>query len=139
MEFPDDLYYSKEHTWVRLAGGRAVIGITDHAQKELGEIVFVDLPEEGVQIEKAEVFGTLESSKTVAELYAPISGEVVNANRDLDEEPTLLNDDPYGNGWLVTMEIDDPDEVEGLLNSVEYENFLEKRDAKKETKKETTG
>jgi len=139
MEYPDDLYYSKEHTWVRLTGGRAVIGITDHAQKELGEIVFVDLPEEGVQIEKAEVFGSLESSKTVAELPAPISGEVVNANRELDEEPTLINDDPYGNGWLITMEIDDPDEVEGLLNSVEYENFLEKREPKKETKKETTG
>jgi glycine cleavage system H protein len=139
MEFPDDLYYSKEHTWVRLAGGRAVIGITDHAQKELGEIVFVDLPEEGVQIEKAEVFGNLESSKTVAELSAPISGEVVNVNRELDEEPTLVNDDPYGNGWMVTMEIDDPDEVEGLLNSVEYENFLEKRDPKKEAKKETAG
>jgi len=134
MEYPDDLYYSKEHTWVRLAGGRAVIGITDHAQKELGEIVFVDLPEEGVQIEKAEVFGTLESAKTVAELYAPVSGEVVNANRDLEEEPTSMNDDPYGNGWLITMEIDDPDEVEGLLNSVEYENFLEKKEAKKETK-----
>jgi glycine cleavage system H protein len=122
MEYPDDLYYSKEHAWVRLAGGRAVIGITDHAQKELGEIVFVDFPEEGVQIEKAEVFGTLESSKTVAELYAPISGEVMSTNRDLEEEPTLLNDDPYGNGWLIKMEIDDPDEVEGLLNSVEYEN-----------------
>jgi glycine cleavage system H protein len=116
-----------------------VIGITDHAQKELGEIVFVDLPEEGVQIERAEVFGTLESSKTVAEVYAPISGGVVSANRDLEEEPTLVNDDPYGNGWLVTMEIDDPDEVEGLLNSVEYENFLEKKDSKKETKKETAG
>jgi glycine cleavage system H protein len=139
MEYPDDLYYSKEHTWVRLAGGRAVIGITDHAQKELGEIVFVDFPEEGVQIEKAEVFGTLESSKTVAELYAPVSGEVVSANRDLEEEPTLLNDDPYGNGWLITMEIDDPDEVEGLLNSVEYENYLEKKEPKKEAKKETKG
>jgi glycine cleavage system H protein len=134
MEYPEDLYYSKEHTWVRLAGGRAVIGITDHAQKELGEIVFVDFPEEGVQIEKAEVFGTLESSKTVAELYAPVSGEVMSANRDLEEEPTLLNDDPYGNGWLITMEIDDPDEVEGLLNSVEYENYLEKKETKKETK-----
>jgi glycine cleavage system H protein len=134
MEYPEDLYYSKEHTWVRLTGGRAVIGITDHAQKELGEIVFVDFPEEGVQIEKAEVFGTLESSKTVAELYAPVSGEVMSANRDLEEEPTLLNDDPYGNGWLITMEIDDPDEVEGLLNSVEYENYLEKKETKKETK-----
>jgi glycine cleavage system H protein len=134
MEYPDDLYYSKEHTWVRLGGGQAVIGITDHAQKELGEIVFVDLPEEGVQIEKAEVFGTLESSKTVAELFAPVSGEVVSVNRDLEEEPTLVNDDPYGNGWLITMEIDDPDEVEGLLNSVEYENYLEKKETTKETK-----
>jgi glycine cleavage system H protein len=134
MEFPEDLYYSKEHTWVRLAGGKAVIGVTDHAQKELGAIVFADLPEDGADIEKNEMLGSLESSKTVAEVPAPISGQVLKSNRDLEEDPSLINDDPYGNGWLVAMEIDDPDELEGLLNSVEYENYLEKKDAKKEVK-----
>ncbi len=134
MDFPEGLYYSKEHAWVRLAAGKAVIGITDHAQKELGAIVFADLPEEGAEIEKNEVLGSLESSKTVAEVSAPISGQVLKANRDLEEDPALINDDPYGNGWLVAMDIDDPDELEGLLNSVEYENYLEKSDAKKEVK-----
>ena len=132
MEFPEDLYYSKEHVWVRLTAGKALIGITDHAQKELGAIVFADLPEEGAEIEKGETLGSLESSKTVAEVFAPISGQVLKPNRDLEEDPSLINDDPYGNGWLVTMDLDDPDELEGLLNSVEYENFLEKREGKKE-------
>jgi glycine cleavage system H protein len=134
MDFPEELYYSREHTWVRVTGSKAVIGITDHAQQEMGDIVYVDLTEEGVQVEKAEVFGTLESAKTVAELYAPISGEVLNSNKDLEEEPSLVNDDPYGNGWLMTMELDDPEELEGLLNSVEYENFVEKKETKKEQK-----
>ena len=134
MEFPEDLYYSKEHAWVRLVAGKAVIGVTDHAQKELGAIVFADLPEDGADIEKNEILGSLESSKTVAEVVAPISGQVLKSNRDLEEDPSLINDDPYGNGWLVAMEIDDPDELEGLLNSVEYENFLEKKDARKEVK-----
>jgi glycine cleavage system H protein len=132
MEFPEDLYYSKEHVWVRLTAGKALIGITDHAQKELGSIVFADLPEEGAEIEKGETLGSLESSKTVAEVFAPISGQVLKPNRDLEEDPSLINDDPYGNGWLVTMDLDDPDELEGLLNSVEYENFLEKKEGKKE-------
>jgi glycine cleavage system H protein len=132
MEFPEDLYYSKEHVWVRLTAGKALIGITDHAQQELGSIVFADLPEEGAEIEKGETLGSLESSKTVAEVFAPISGQVLKPNRDLEEDPSLINDDPYGNGWLVTMDLDDPDELEGLLNSVEYENFLEKKEGKKE-------
>ena len=132
MEFPEDHYYSKDHVWVRLTAGKAVIGVTYHAQKELGAIVFAELPEEGADIEKGETLGSLESSKTVAEVSAPISGQVVKANKDLEEDPSLINDDPYGNGWLIAMEIDDPDELEGLLNSVEYENFLEKKEGKKE-------
>jgi glycine cleavage system H protein len=134
MDFPEDLYYSKEHVWVRVAAGRALIGITDHAQKELGTIVFAELPEEMAEIEKGETLGSLESSKTVAEVYAPVSGQVLKSNRDLEEDPSLINDDPYGSGWLVTLEIDDPDELEGLLNSVEYENYLEKKETQKEAK-----
>jgi glycine cleavage system H protein len=99
-----------------------------------GSIVFAELPEEGADVEKGETLGSLESSKTVAEVYAPVSGQVLRPNRDLEEDPSLINDDPYGNGWLVTMDLDDPDELEGLLNSVEYENFLEKREPKKEAK-----
>ena len=110
MEVPEDLYYSKEHAWVRLVAGNAVIGVTDHAQKELGAIVFADLPEDGADIEKNEILGSLESSKTVAEVPAPISGQVLKSNRDLEEDPSLINDDPYGNGWLVAMDIDDTDD-----------------------------
>jgi glycine cleavage system H protein len=125
MEYPDDLYYSKEHVWLRLIGGRGKIGITDHAQQELGEIIFLGLPEENSPVEQGDVFGTLESSKTVADLYAPVSGEIVLINRDLEEEPTLINDDPYGNGWLVTMEIDEPSQLDDLLSAADYEKFLE--------------
>jgi glycine cleavage system H protein len=125
MEYPDDLYYSKEHVWVRVIGGRGKIGITDYAQQELGEIIFLGLPEENTLVEQGDVFGTLESSKTVADLYAPVSGEIVVVNRDLEEEPTLINDDPYGNGWLVTMEIDEPSQLDELLSAADYEKFLE--------------
>ncbi len=125
MEFPDDLYYSKEHVWLRAIGGRGRMGITDYAQQELGEIVFLGLPDENSLVEQGDVFGTLESSKTVADLYAPVSGEIVMINRDLEEEPTLINDDPYGNGWLVTMEIDEPSQLDDLLSAADYEKFLE--------------
>ena len=125
MEYPDDLYYSKEHIWVRVIGGRGKIGITDYAQQELGEIVFLGLPEENSLVEQGDVLGTLESSKTVADLFAPVSGEIALVNKDLEEEPTLINDDPYGNGWLVTMEIDEPAQLDDLLSAADYEKFLE--------------
>jgi glycine cleavage system H protein len=125
MEFPDDLYYSKEHIWLRMIGGRGKIGITDYAQQELGEIIFLNLPDENSLIEQGDVFGTVESSKTVADLYAPVSGEIVSVNKDLEEESTLINDDPYGNGWLVTVEIDEPSQIDDLLSSGDYERFLE--------------
>jgi glycine cleavage system H protein len=128
MEFPDDLYYSKEHIWLRVIGGKGKIGITDYAQQEMGEIVFLGLPEENSLVEQGDVFGTLESSKTVADLYAPVSGEIVSVNKDLEEEPTLVNDDPYGNGWLVMFEIDDPSQLEDLLSAADYENLLEKQE-----------
>ena len=108
MEIPEDLYYTREHLWLRLMGTRGKIGITDYAQLEMGEIVFLNLPEENAPIEQGEVFGTLESAKTVADLYAPVSGEILSSNKDIEEEPSLINDDPYGNGWLVILEIDEP-------------------------------
>ena len=128
MEIPEDLYYTREHVWLRVTGNRGKIGITDYAQLEMGEIVFLNLPEENAPIEQDEVFGTLESSKTVADLYAPVSGEIVSVNKDLEEEPSLINDDPYGNGWLVTLEIDDPSQLEDLLEASEYEVLLQKKE-----------
>ena len=127
MEYPEDLYYSQEHTWVRVSGNRGTVGITNFAQQEMGEILYSDLPHEGSQIELGDIFGTLESSKTVAELFSPVSGEVISINKDLEEEPSLVNDDPYGKGWLMVLELDDPAELQDLCNSVEYEDSLEKK------------
>lgn len=127
LEYPDDLYYSKEHLWVKVTANRGIIGITDFAQQEMGEIIYVELPTEGSPIEQNDVFGSLESSKTVAELYSPVSGEIVSINKDLDEEPSMINDDPYGKGWLIVVELDDPTELEELLRASEYEDYLEKK------------
>ena len=132
MECPDDLYYNREHIWVRIQGTRGTVGVTDFAQREMGEILFVDFPEEGSQVEKDDVFGSLESSKTVAELRSPLSGEIVSINKDLEEEPSLVNDDPYGNGWLLVVEIDDPGELEDMLNAADYEDFLEQKEEEDE-------
>jgi len=132
MECPDDLYYNREHIWVRVQGTRGTVGVTDFAQREMGEVLFVDFPEEGSQVEKDDVFGSLESSKTVAELRSPLSGEIVSINKDLEEEPSLVNDDPYGNGWLLVVEVDDPGELEEMLNAADYEDLLEQKDEEEE-------
>ena len=132
MDNPDDLYYNRDHQWVRVQGNRGTVGVTDHAQREMGEILFVDLPEEGSPVEKGDAFGSLESSKTVAELRSPLSGEILSINKDLEEEPSLVNDDPYGNGWLLAVEIDDPKELEDMLNAADYEELLEQKDEEEE-------
>jgi glycine cleavage system H protein len=134
MDYPDDLYYNREHLWVRVQGNRGTVGVTDHAQREMGEILFVDLPEESSQVDKNDNFGSLESSKTVAELRSPLSGEIISINKDLEEEPSLVNDDPYGNGWLVVLEMDDPGELEDMLNAADYEELLEQKDEEEEEK-----
>ncbi len=135
MEYPEDLYYSQEHNWVRLTGNRGTVGITDFAQQEMGEILYTELPDEGLQIEQGDILGTLESSKTVAELFSPVSGEVISINKDLEEEPSLVNDDPYGKGWLMVLELDDPSELQELFSAVEYEDFLEKQEESSKKKK----
>ena len=135
MEYPEDLYYSQEHNWVRLTGNRGTVGITDFAQQEMGEILYTELPDEGSQIEQGDIFGTLESSKTIAELFSPVSGEVISINKDLEEEPSLVNDDPYGKGWLMVLELDDPSELQELFSAVEYEDFLEKQEESSKKKK----
>ena len=124
MEFPEELYYSEEHEWLRVENGKAVIGITDHAQDELGDIVFVELPEEGEEFEKDEEFGVIESVKAVSDLYLPVTGTITAIDERLMDEPELVNEDPYGDGWLVEIELTDKDELEELMNSEEYQNFV---------------
>lgn len=125
MDFPKDLKYHKEHTWVKVEGSRALIGITDHAQEELGDIVYVELPERGSESEQDESFGTVESAKAISELFAPISGRVVDINEDLADQPELINDDPYDSGWLVEIEMSDPSELDSLLTADTYKKFIE--------------
>ncbi len=124
MEFPEDLRYSKEHEWVLVEGNVATVGITDYAQEQLGEIVYVELPEVGEKVSKDDAFGVVESVKTVSDVYAPVSGSVIEVNDDLPGNPELLNDDPYGDGWMLKIEMSDPDELEDLMTSEEYERYV---------------
>ena len=125
MEFPDDLRYSKEHEWARLDGNRVVIGITDFAQDELGDIVFVELPAAGTILEAMATFGVVESVKAVSDLYAPISGTVVDVNTVLEDRPELVNESPYEAGWMIMMEASNPDDFQQLLSAAEYRTYLE--------------
>ena len=122
MSIPDDLQYTKSHEWVRMEDGTATIGITDHAQEELGDVVFVELPEEGTSINAGESFGTVESVKAVSDLYTPVGGEVVEVNSSLEDAPEKINDDPYGEGWIVKLSTS---EQADLLSPEEYEKVVE--------------
>jgi len=128
MDFPEELKYSKEHCWVRVEGHRAVIGITDYAQQELGIISALELPEVGDDLEQDDSFGSVEARKTVAEIYAPISGPVLEVNKDLPEAPALINDDPYDDGWLVMVEVVTPEELNSLMNADDYREYVEESD-----------
>jgi glycine cleavage system H protein len=120
MSYPDDLAYSREHEWVRTDGSRATIGITNFAADELGDIVFVELPEVGARLAQFATFGVVESVKAVSDLYAPISGEVVEINEALRDSPELLNSDPFGEGWIARVEMADSDELDVLLDADAY-------------------
>jgi glycine cleavage system H protein len=126
MNFPADLKYTKDHEWIRVEGNVAYVGITDYAQGELGEIVFVDITTEGETVAKEEVFGTIEAVKTVSDLFMPVSGEVIEANAELDDKPELVNEDVYGNGWLIKISISDPSELDELMSAAEYEQLIAK-------------
>ena len=126
MNFPADLKYTKDHEWIRVEGNVAYVGITDYAQGELGEIVFVDITTEGETVEKEEVFGTIEAVKTVSDLFMPVSGEVIEANAELDDKPELVNEDVYGNGWLIKISLSDPSELDELMSAAEYEQLIAK-------------
>ncbi len=120
MAYPDDLRYSKEHEWVRMDGSRATIGITGFAADELGDVVFVELPEVGATLTQFGTFGVVESVKAVSDLYAPISGEVVEVNEALRDAPELLNADAYGEGWIAKVELTDTDQLDGLMDAAAY-------------------
>ena len=126
MNFPADLKYTKDHEWIRVDGDVAYVGITDYAQGELGEIVFVDITTEGEVVAKEEVLGTIEAVKTVSDLFMPVSGEVIEANAELDDKPELVNEDVYGNGWLIKISVSDPSELDELMSAAEYEQMIAK-------------
>ncbi len=124
MNIPAELKYSKDHEWARIEGDIAVVGITDYAQNELGDIVYVELPEVGTLVEQGKSFGTVEAVKAVSDLFAPVSGEVVEVNEKLNDSPELVNQDPYGEGWMIKVKMSNPDEVNQLLSKEDYEALL---------------
>jgi glycine cleavage system H protein len=125
MQIPDDLRYSTDHEWVRVEGGRARIGITDYAQDALGDVVFVDLPEVGASVASGASISEVESTKSVSDIYAPVTGSIAEVNADLADAPERLNEDPYGEGWICTIELTDPGEVDGLLDAAGYRALVE--------------
>lgn len=124
MSFPNELKYSKEHEWVKVDGDKVTIGISAHAADALGDVVFVELPEEGDEVEVNEVFGSVESVKAVSDLFCPVSGKVVAVNEDLLDSPELINSAPYGEGWMIEVELEDASQLDDLLSASDYEAFV---------------
>jgi glycine cleavage system H protein len=124
MNFPEDLKFSKEHEWVRVSGNIATIGVSDFAQDQLGEVVFVELPDEGEEFEKDDAFGVIESVKSVNDIYAPLTGKIVEVNDPVVDSPEIVNEDPYGEGWLVKIEISDLKELGELMSAKDYEAYI---------------
>jgi glycine cleavage system H protein len=120
MKIPNDLHYTIEHEWIRLKNNRATIGITDFAQGQLGDVVFVELPAEGTELTKENTFGVVESVKTVSDIYVPMTGKVVAVNKDLESQPELVNSDPYGQGWMIEIEFSNSSPEQGLLSADQY-------------------
>ena len=124
MNFPSELKYTKDHEWIRVEGNLAYVGITEFAQHELGDIVYVDVNTLGKEVSREDVFGTVEAVKTVSDLFMPLTGKILEINKKLDTNPELVNSDPYGDGWMVKMEISDASQVEELLSSSDYETQI---------------
>jgi|TARA_B110000908_G_C10261103_1_gene459334 glycine cleavage system H protein len=124
MNIPEELKYTKDHEWVRVEGENVVIGVTDFAQKELGDIVYIDVDTEGDSLEEEEVFGSVEAVKTVSDLFMPVSGEVIAFNEDLEDAPELVNSDPYGAGWMIKVLVSDKSQLDGLLSATDYKELL---------------
>ncbi|MGF7185088.1 glycine cleavage system H protein [Desulfitispora alkaliphila] len=126
--YPEELKYSKEHEWVKVDGGKVRIGVTEYAQNMLGDVVFVELPEEGDQIEIGDAFGVIESVKAVSDIYAPISGEVVAINEGLLDSPEKINEAPYEEGWIIEVELSDESQLDELMTAAEYQEFTKKEE-----------
>ena len=124
MYYPDDLKYTREHEWLRVEGDEAIIGITAYAQGELGEVVFVDMDTEGETLSAGERFGTIEAVKTVSDLFMPVNGTVLEVNQILSSVPNVINKDPYGEGWMVRIKLNNPADVDGLMSAAEYKEIV---------------
>ncbi|HXK99801.1 MAG: glycine cleavage system protein GcvH [Dysgonamonadaceae bacterium] len=127
MNFPENVKYSHDHEWIRVEGQEAYVGITDFAQSELGEIVYVDIPTIGDTLESGEVFGSIEAVKTVSDLLMPVSGKVLEMNDELEDAPELVNKDPYGKGWIIKIAVQKPEELDNLLTAEQYKDFIGKK------------
>ncbi|MCD9623104.1 glycine cleavage system protein GcvH [Rhabdothermincola salaria] len=125
MLIPEDLRYSTDHEWVRVEGDRVRVGITDYAQDALGDVVYVEVPEQGATVDAAAKVSEVESTKSVSDIYAPVAGVVVEVNQGLDDAPERLNDDPYGDGWICVIEVSDPEQLDGLLDGDAYRRLIE--------------
>jgi glycine cleavage system H protein len=123
--YPDNFYYSKDHEWLKVEGGVAVLGITDFAQKQLGDIIYVELPPVGKVLDAHQSLGTVESVKSVSDIYSPVSGEVIEVNSELAQTPDLINKDPHGQGWIVKLKIKDSSELQNLMKAADYERYIE--------------
>ncbi len=124
MNFPSELKYTKDHEWVKISGNEATIGITDFAQRELGDIVYVEIDGVGSHMDKEATFGTVEAVKTVSELFMPVSGTITEMNADLDSKPESVNQDPYGSGWMIKVELSNPSEIDGLMTAAQYSELV---------------
>jgi len=124
MNFPDDLKYTDDHEWIRVEGSIGTVGITDHAQGELGDVVYVDIDENVSDVKAGETFGTIEAVKTVADMLAPVSGKIVEINKAINDSPEIVNNDPYGAGWMVKIEMSDPSEIDNLMDVEAYKQMI---------------
>lgn len=124
MNIPENLLYTKDHEWIRIEGQTATVGITDFAQSELGDIVFIEIETQGENIARGETFGTIEAVKTVSDMFMPVGGEITEVNPDLDKAPDLVNKDPYGKGWMIKIKVNDPSEAKDLLDSSKYKELI---------------
>ncbi len=123
--YPDDFYYTQDHEWIKMEGKSGIIGITDFAQKQLGDIVYVEMPKVGTDLEFHQSLGVIESVKAVSDIYSPVSGEIIDVNKELDSSPELVNEDPHGKGWIIRIKIKDESDLQKLMSASEYEKFLE--------------
>jgi glycine cleavage system H protein len=130
MEIPKELRYSEEHEWAAVDDNIATIGITDYAQEQLGDIVYVELPETGTEVTKGDKFGVIESVKAVSDIYSPVTGTVVTVNTGLPNTPETVNEEPYGDGWMIRVEMSDPEELNDLMTAAEYEKFIKEAEEK---------